>query len=119
MAFGRVKSRIASSLKGLYKTPKNKLYLELCNNLEVPLFGVVDGSIIYTNPKFEQSFRKDLDEDQLLKGGSVTYNNGSYSKQRLYLYEELAVFQLIKENTFKEIWRKNRFKFYPKQILKI
>jgi two-component system, cell cycle sensor histidine kinase and response regulator CckA len=100
VAFGRVKSRIASSLKGLYKTPKNKLYLELCNNLEVPLFGVVDGSIIYTNPKFEQSFRKDLDEDQLLKGGSVTYNNGSYSKQRLYLYEELAVFQLIKENTF-------------------
>jgi two-component system cell cycle sensor histidine kinase/response regulator CckA len=100
VAFGRVKNRIASSLKGLYKTPKNKLYLELCNNLEVPLFGVIDGSITYTNPKFEQNFRKDLDEEQLLKGVAVTYNNIRYSKKRLYLSEELAIFQLTKENTF-------------------
>ena len=81
MAFGKVKDRLASSLKGLYQTPKNKLYLELCNNLEAPIFGVSGDAIFYSNPKFEQNFRKDLDEEQLLKSSVITLNNVSYSKQ--------------------------------------
>ena len=98
--FGKVRSRITSSIKGLHQAPKNKMYLELCNNLEVPLFGVSGEELCYINNKFEQNFRKDIDEEQLIKGSVITYNNVSYSKQKIYSTDHLEIFQLVKENTF-------------------
>lgn len=96
MSLTKIKNSITSSFQGLYK----KSPLDFCNQLEVPVLGISDGAVVYTNSRFDQNFKiASLDLEGLIKNSKITYNNLSYAKQRIFADKRLQLFQLIKETT--------------------
>ena len=96
-----MKEKIAGSFRKLYQGDHSQSILEFCDGLEIPVFAITNKAIVYTNQKFEQLFKKEtIDQQFLIKNHQVTYNNLTYSKQKIYSSERLELFQLIKENIF-------------------
>jgi len=96
MQLAKIKNRITSSFQGLYK----QSHLDFCNQLEIPVFGISNGAVVYTNSCFDQNFKiASLDLESLIKKPKVNYNDINYAKQRMFSDEKLQIFQLIKENT--------------------